>query len=101
MDTIETRDTSGRQIALVPMPHGAWGVLLGAGLAALAPLGGFLVGTILGPGQSGATTSPLFLALFAGFVLGAVGVIVAIYSGVRLYGSMTAQRAAAEAAATP
>ena len=39
---------TGRPVVLEPTPPGLWGVLLGVGLAALAPLFGFLIGGVLG-----------------------------------------------------
>ena len=37
----------GRPVVLIPAPPGLWWVLLGALVAVLAPLFGFLIGTIL------------------------------------------------------
>ncbi|MDI2099530.1 hypothetical protein [Ruicaihuangia caeni] len=74
----------GRPIRLAPLPPGLWGLLLGAGVALLAPLMGFLIGSIIGPGDTQAAINPMFLALFAGIVIGAGGAIWALVSALRL-----------------
>jgi hypothetical protein len=73
---------TGRPIRLTPVPRGFWLVVLGGGVAVLAPLFGFLVGTILGADDEIVGTSPIFLFLFIGFLLAGVGLAAALF-GVR------------------
>lgn len=75
----------GRRIVLEPTPPGLWAVLLGASVAALAPLGGFLIGGAVGTSDSQSANDPMFLALFVGMIVGGIGVLVAIFGGVRLW----------------
>lgn len=75
----------GRPITLVPLPRGSWRLLLGAGLALLGPLFGFLIGSSMGPGDRTADMSPLQLALFVGFAIGGLGILVALTGARRLY----------------
>lgn len=83
--TDELTQTPGRQIVLEPLAPGLWGIIVGVVFAALAPLGGFLVGSILGPGQTGANLNPMFLSLFVGIILGALSLLLAAVNGYRLY----------------
>ena len=80
----QTLLSRGRQIRLEPMPPGLWGVVLGVGLAMLAPLAGFLIGSILGVGD-GTGLSPLVVWLTVGIAIGGVGLVAACFAGVRLY----------------
>lgn len=80
-----TLSTPGRQIRLEPLAPGLWAVILGVVIGALAPLGGFLFGSILGPGESGQAINPMFLSLFIGIVAGALGLLLAAFGGFRLY----------------
>lgn len=75
----------GRPIVLEPLKPGMWQLLLGVCLAALGPLFGFLVGSIIGIGDPEAEVNPMFLSLFIGILVGAVGVLFAILGGVRLW----------------
>lgn len=68
----------GRQIRLVPVAPGVWSVVLGGGVMVLGPLFGFLIGTILGTGGETLGVSPIFLALFSGFLAAGAGLGVAI-----------------------
>lgn len=81
----DTIPPPGRPVLLEPTPPGLWAVILGATVAVLAPLFGFLVGAALGPGDGGTAMSPLFLWLFVGVIIGGVGVIAALTGGWRLY----------------
>ena len=72
----------GRPIELTPVPRGVWLVILGGGVAALAPLFGFLIGSILGTEDEPLGMTSIFLFLFLGFVVAGVGVGIAIL-GVR------------------
>lgn len=75
----------GRPVVLEPTPPGMWRALLGTAVAVLAPLFGFLVGGIFGAGTTGDSVDPMFLSLFAGIVIGGVGVLVALSGGARLW----------------
>ncbi|AXH95191.1 hypothetical protein DV701_02645 [Ornithinimicrobium avium] len=72
-------------MVLVPTPPGFWPLLLGVALAALAPLLGFLWGGALGPGQDEQALSPIYLGLFIGVLVGSLGVVLALWGGVKLY----------------
>ena len=72
----------GRPIRLTPVPRGFWLVLLGGGVAVLAPLIGFLVGTVLGVDEVIVGTSPIFLFLFIGFLVAGAGLAAALF-GIR------------------
>lgn len=74
----------GRDIVLKPLPPGLWWVILGAVTAALGPLGGFLVGSIIGVGDPNAEVNPMFISLFVGILVGGVGILVAILGVLRL-----------------
>lgn len=69
---------SGRRVVLEPLPRGWWPVIGGTLLAALGPLFGFLVGSMIGPGD-GEGLSPLLLSLLGGFLVGGVGVLAALW----------------------
>jgi hypothetical protein len=75
----------GRPVVLVPTPPGFWPLLLGVAVAALAPLFGFLWGGTLGPGSGDTDFNPIYLGLFFGIVVGALGVVLALWGGMRLY----------------
>lgn len=55
-------------------PPGFWWIVLGAGLAFLAPLGGFLGGTIW---ASGTDLSSLSFWLVGGLLIGGIGLLIA------------------------
>lgn len=74
----------GRDIELVPSPPGSHVLMLGLCLAALGPLGGFLVGSMIGADSTSAV-SPLFLSLFIGIVIGGIGLVIMTLGGMRLY----------------
>ena len=67
-------------------PPGFWMVVFGAIVAALAPLAGFLGGSIVGgnaePVLGG--VEPMFLAMFGGMIVGSIGGVVAILGALRL-----------------
>lgn len=75
----------GRPVVLEPTPPGMWRALLGATVAVLAPLLGFLVGGAFGAGTIGDSSDPMFLSLFVGILIGGVGVLVALSGGARLW----------------
>ncbi|GAB2868146.1 hypothetical protein [Nocardioides pacificus] len=72
----------GRQIVLTPMPPGLWLVIGGGVIAALGPLFGFLIGTMIGSTTDTDDLDPIYLALFGGLVVGGVGVVL-LMLGVR------------------
>ncbi len=74
----------GRGLELTPVPPGGSLLVLGIVLAVLGPLGGFLAGTMADMGSTTQRLSPMFLYLFAGFVLGGLGLGVAGFGGLRL-----------------
>lgn len=84
----------GRPVVLEPTPPGLWRALLGAAVAVLAPLFGFLVGGIFGAGTTGDSMDPMFLSLFAGIVIGGIGVLVGLSGGARLWRHFHRQDAA-------
>ena len=63
--------------------RGMWQVALGAALAVLAPLAGFLGGTMAGPSDTVVDVDPLLAWLIGGLAVGGVGVFVAILGGLR------------------
>lgn len=58
-------------------------MVIGAMVALLAPLFGFLGGTMVGTSGPVADLDPLFLWLFVGMVIGGVGGVVAIMGALR------------------
>ncbi len=75
----------GRPVVLKPNPPGLWSVLLGAGLAGLGPLFGFLIGSMIGVNDTPTGNDPIFLGLSLGLLVGGAGVAWAISGGVRLW----------------
>lgn len=75
----------GRPVRLVPSPPGFWTTLLGVGLAAIAPLFGFLAGSTLGSSEGEGLFTPLYWGLFIGVILGGIGVVIAAVGGRRLW----------------
>lgn len=75
----------GRPVRLVPTAPGFWMTLLGACLAAVAPLFGFLLGSMRGRPDANLAMDPIYLGLFGGVLVGAVGVLLAVLGGVRLW----------------
>ena len=58
-------------------------IIIGAAVALLAPLTGFLGGTIVGSSGDPGELDPLFLWLFVGMVVGGIGGVVAIMGALR------------------
>lgn len=63
--------------------RGMWQVALGAVLAVLAPLAGFLGGTLAGPSDTVVDVDPLLAWLIGGLAVGGIGVLVAFLGGLR------------------
>ena len=59
--------------------------LLGVVVAILAPLFGFLIGSASGMPDGDPLLSPLYWGLFAGVVVGGLGVVAAVIGGRRLW----------------
>ena len=78
-DRNETSDGEGPPLA------GLWQVLLGAALAVLAPLFGFLGGTAGGTDGPDDKVDTLLAWMIGGLFLGGLGALVAILGGLRLY----------------
>lgn len=74
----------GQRVVLEPVPPGLWLVLIGAVVAVLAPLFGFLIGTALGPDTNG-DLSPLLVGLLIGILVGGLGAGLALAGGWRIY----------------
>lgn len=77
--------SAGRPVVLEPTPPGFWRTLLGAGVAVLAPLFGFLIGGMIGAGAVGDKVDPMALSLFIGIAVGGIGLLVAVSGGARLW----------------
>ncbi|MGB3829717.1 MAG: hypothetical protein WA962_13165 [Ornithinimicrobium sp.] len=67
-------------------PPGFWLVVLGCGLAFLAPLAGFLGGTIWGARVTGQDVGTLSFWLLGGLGIGGIGVLIAFAGGMRWMG---------------
>lgn len=82
---VEPEILPGRPVRLVPVAPGLWQTLLGAALAALAPLIGFLIGVTAPRPTGDVMFDPIYWGLFGGIVVGAVGVATAVLGGIRLH----------------
>lgn len=76
---------AGRPVRLVSTPPGFWTLVLGTSLAVLAPMFGFLAGTMTGSPDPSAAMTPLYWGLLLGFLLGGLGTIVAVLGLWRLW----------------
>ncbi|HSK33966.1 MAG TPA: hypothetical protein VK903_10810 [Propionicimonas sp.] len=83
-DPDPTTSAGGRQITLTPVPPGVWLIIGGGVVAALGPLFGFLIGSMLGSTTDTGDLSPIYLFLFGGIALGGVGVAAALLGARRL-----------------
>ena len=70
----ELTPAPGRPIRLTPVPPGVWLIIGGGVVAALGPLFGFLVGTMIGSTTGTGDLSPIYLFLFLGLLVGGLGV---------------------------
>lgn len=82
MTTDPDPTAAGRQITLTPVPPGIWLIIGGGAAAALGPLFGFLIGSMIGSTTDTSDLSPIYLFLFAGIALGGLGVA-AVLLGIR------------------
>ena len=99
-DSIDGPVQPGRPVRLAPTPPGFWRLLLGICVAALAPLFGFLGGSMIGSPDPGLLLGSLYWGLFTGFVIGGAGVAVAILGGRRLWLDHRARAAHRDAVAS-
>jgi hypothetical protein len=77
-----TTPSAGRPVTLTPVPPGVWLIIGGSVVAALGPLFGFLIGSVLGSTTDMGNLSPIYLFLFGGLAVGGLGVC-AILLGAR------------------
>jgi hypothetical protein len=77
---------AGRPVILTPMPPGLWLIIGGAVVAALGPLFGFLIGSMMGSDTETGALDPIYLMLFLGIMVGGLGV------GAMLLGARTMLR---------
>ena len=82
---------TGRPVVLTPVAPGLWLVIGGGIIAALGPLFGLLVGSMIGTTEQ-SDLSPLFLWLMGGIVVGAVGVGMVLLGARRLLRDRRAAR---------
>jgi hypothetical protein len=69
-------DAAGRTRTLQVM-------VLGAVLAVLGPLGGFLAGSMIGPAREVGEYDAMFVAMFAGLLVGGIGAVLAGLAALR------------------
>lgn len=77
----------GRPIVLTPVPSGLWLVVSGAVIAILAPLFGFLIGSMMGDKSLAgfSDTSPIYVFLVLGILVGGVGMLILLLGVARLW----------------
>lgn len=85
--TAPTPVDAGRPVNLTPVPPGLWLVIGGGVVAALGPLFGFLIGSMMGSDTEVADLEPIYFFLFLGLLVGALGVGMIILGARRLYRS--------------
>ena len=66
--------SAGRQVRLTPVPPGIWLIIGGGLLAALGPMFGFLIGSVMGSTTDRNDLSPIYLFLFGGIAVGGLGI---------------------------
>jgi hypothetical protein len=69
-----TARSAGRQVTLTPVPPGIWLIIGGGIVAALGPMFGFLIGSVLGSTTDRGNLSPIYLFLFGGIAVGGLGI---------------------------
>ena len=75
----------GRPVRLVPTAPGFWMTILGVCVGGLAPLFGFLIGSLIGPPEEVVLLEPIYWGLFIGTIVGGLGILVAVVGGRRLW----------------
>jgi len=73
-DPEATAPSAGRQVTLTPVPPGIWLIIGGGLVAALGPMFGFLIGSVIGSTTDKGDLSPIYLFLFGGIIIGGLGV---------------------------
>jgi len=69
-----TASSAGRQVKLTPVPPGMWLIIGGGLVAALGPMFGFLIGSVIGSTTNRDDLSPIYLFLFGGIAVGGLGI---------------------------
>lgn len=82
---MSTPSDGGRPITLTPVPPGLWLVIGGLVVAALGPMFGFLIGSMIGSTTKVADLDPIYLFLFLGLLVGGVGIAMMLVGARRLY----------------
>ena len=70
----ELSSSAGRPVTLTPVQPGIWLIIGGSVVAALGPLFGFLIGSMLGSTTDTGDLSPIYLFLIGGIAVGGLGV---------------------------
>ena len=83
-DPDRSTSTAGRPVTLTPVPPGVWLIIGGGVVAALGPLFGFLIGSMMGSTTDTGDLSPIYLFLIAGIALGGLGVAAALLGARRV-----------------
>jgi hypothetical protein len=86
-DPDTTVDRAGRPVVLTPVTPGLWLVIGGGILAVLAPLFGFLIGSMIGSEDTD-EVDPIFLCLMLGIIVGGAGVGLVLLGARRLLGHL-------------
>lgn len=84
-DNRVTVPARGRPVRLVPTAPGFWMAVLGVCVAALAPLFGFLIGSMVSSPDEDVWLQPIYWGLFIGIVVGGLALLVAVFGGWRLW----------------
>jgi uncharacterized membrane protein len=73
---------------------GMWQVILGAAVAVLAPLAGFLGGTMAGSQDPDERVDALLAWMVGGIIVGGIGALVALVGGLRWHHNIRSHRRA-------